>query len=401
MRCRGLLLVLLLCLYPAQGWTQSSGPSDEKTGLAQKEIEAALVEAANEYLGDRFPAVKLRYIDNSEGLFTDGMAIDYDWKRSWSSKSTPDEEKLSQMKVGESAGFAFRSFNAELYAKGSYAEDDVDNDRNLSVAGAALSMEGSIAPWRRIDKRDQAAIQSCNAALDVSLPKAEFDAAAQICFDRYTQVAKRDGMAYGYSLNFHYEREGDQHFSETQEVYGGKMAFVLAPQPDSPWRNINIPDFPFRFVTRELFGSSRDYVARLPSVLVALQQVDPKDNQQRMSIDPSGDKYSRFYTEIAFSTQVAHHFGLPVTFEASYQVYHELDAPEPVEAAGLDVFEYFAAAVYFPVKVFDPGTEKQNHEIFFRYTSGSLPFDVADRDAMSFGWKTSIDTVMGLLFGPE
>lgn len=69
--------------------------------------------------------------------------------------------------------------------------------------------------------------------------------------------------------------------------------------------------------------------------------------------------------------------------------------------AGLDVFEYLSAAIYFPLKIFGFGAKEQAHEIFFRYTSGSLPFDVADKDAMSFGWKTNIDTVMGLLFEPE
>ena len=397
MKLRILAVLIPVCLWPAL----SPAADDEflKTKLeeVQKQIEQELLQSANDYFGGGKPTIKLRYLDNKNGNFDDGIAIDYDWKRNWSSDSVPDTHRLSQMEYGKSADFTFRAFNAELYAKGSYARQRVDNNHNLATAGAALTLKASSAPWTRIPEQDAKGIRKCNEELDPTMPKAEYDAAAQHCYDLYAWVAKQNGMAYGYSLDFHYELEGDQRFADTQKAYGMQAAVALAPQPNSPWRNLNIFDYPFRFITRPLFGGSKNYVARLPSLALALQQVDPGNNTQRIAIDPSGDIYDRYRVEVAFSTQVAQINNLPITFQADYRSYHEPNAPAAVEAAGQDIFEYTTAAVYFPAGLFGLGGTPQNNEFFLQYSTGTLPFDVAGKDTVSLGWKTNLDTLLKLL----
>lgn len=346
-------------------------------------LENFVFDATQKLLKDKLPFLSIRHIDNDNSGREDGYAVDYDWSRTFSNSKTMISARDSNASTKR---LTFTSYDLELSAKGSYAWSDAVNNEDLSKIGVSARYMQSSSAWQDL-ARTSAMYQGCVTGTE---PGPGADERIAACWLEFITPNESQG-AFAYELGLDYNTEGNQDFTEKQLAYGAHIALSYEPARNSAIQRLNIFDYPFRWI--RTVTNSPDFNASLPTVSLALEQVDPSDNSIRTTLADASSSFDRAHFTAAFSTGVGVVNGFPITFEWIYQRFYEADAPASVEAAGLDDFEFNKISLYVPLPLL--GINLESEEVYLRYTSGSLPFDTSGEEAVVIGWQSSLSDLFG------
>jgi len=351
----------------------------------------ALKRLAADYLSARVDSLDIKYIEPSDTNTDGGFAVGYQWdlQRSQPSFNT------------ESGEVRLRSLDYSLAIEGTYAFSDADNNQDLSTVRAAAQLTGgNFGKPNYISKEATAALLACLAETDDPTDPnddaawAEKQAHDDACWVEHgiADIVRGDQRGYYYWLDFHGALEGNQDYSSRHVVAG--VSAALAYQLDGKNARYNVLDWPFAGL-RRAFGDSRAFVAPLPSLALAVEQIDATNDIARMALTNDA-KYTRGSAEVAFQSRVATIGGRPIRFNASYRYFHEFSPPDAVRAAGFDSFGYTKATLRFPALLLSSFASDQ-YEFFVSYTNGQLPFDQRSDAALEVGIATNIQWLGRLL----
>jgi hypothetical protein len=198
--------------------------------------------------------------------------------------------------------------------------------------------------------------------------------------------------AYFYWLDVHAGVEGNQDYSDRHTAFG--LAAAYAREPSARTAAFNVLDWPFRAL-RRAFSDETRYLAPFPSIALSIDRIDASGDDGRRLLT-NDVNYTRVGAEVAFQTIIASFDGRPLRFNISYRYFHELSAPQSVEAVGLDSFDYLRATIRVPAHLL-PIFASDNYELFVGYTSGQLPFDQRSDSAFEIGIATNIALLGELL----
>jgi hypothetical protein len=175
--------------------------------------------------------------------------------------------------------------------------------------------------------------------------------------------------------------ESDQKFEQQQWTYGAQVALDFKSYDRTAWQTtFNVLDWPFA-VVRRLTGYDsrfRVYGSTLPTLVLGIDQVDPKDNQVRQSLGAT-DKFDRYRAEVFFRTPIARVRNEELFFNFDYRYLEESSPPPSVVAAGLDEFKYTVISI------------AASSGMFVSYRDGMLPFDLEDEQVYEIGWKFDLE----------
>ncbi len=176
--------------------------------------------------------------------------------------------------------------------------------------------------------------------------------------------------------------ESDQEFKQKQWTYGLRVALSVRDWRSESWVSwLNLPDYPFALL-RGLTNSSEPAFKpsghSFPSLIGGIDLVDPKDNKDRLAVDPDKSRYQRLRGEIAFKTKVAKLADMDLWLQVSYRTFSEKGSSTAIKAANLDKFEYFTARL-------DLG-----EKFFVTYARGKLPLDRIKDQVYELGYKFSL-----------
>jgi hypothetical protein len=215
---------------------------------------------------------------------------------------------------------------------------------------------------------------------DVACP----DGTEKIECDALNKAGKAHKNIASATFNLDASYKSNQDFSQNQYAYGANLTFKYRG-----YAKINyIFDAPF-MLTRWLAGHSlsknsgirRTYPGVLPSIKVALEQVDPKNNDVRKAVLGNEDSFSRWNVDIGMTTPMAKINGKSINFNFVWRYFQELDADDAICDAGLDQFSYSSIAFVYDGKV------------YVSYSSGELPLANKDDEVFELGWKFNFGEV--------
>jgi hypothetical protein len=382
----------------AQDTTPAASGALPPSGKQRDAIFAAFVQdKLSELLSGKSGELRLKYIEPDTAGAEAGWGIDYEWHLSRSAKPSRVPEK------GSSEPFILGRMSSELDIKGTYAFGDVPNNQNQSTITAALKLErGNFGKLNVLDKAISDAFQMCLLAIPVpekpeDIP--EYNRASSEC----TQSNGIDKMiratpdAYYYWVDFHGGVEANQDYSDSRTLFGLAGAYVR--QPSVARASTNIFDAPFRFMRDKFSAGASDqnlpYVAPYPSLLLGIERLDAKDDDTRTALTTKTN-YTRAKAEVAFNTVVANIDQQLVRFNISYRYFHELSAPDAIQAAGLDSFDFVSASLRFPAQLL-PIFPSDDYELFVSFTNGQLPFNTTSDRAIEVGFATNIQALADFL----
>jgi hypothetical protein len=194
---------------------------------------------------------------------------------------------------------------------------------------------------------------------------------------RYAErVARKLVPQVFWDLQAHGTMESDQLFKRRQWVYGASLSIAAREwRENAPLGWANIPDYPFAalrwFLDHDTFVPSG---WRFPVFILGVDQVDPKEDEARIKLDPGLDKYTRLRAQVVFKTPYAHYNKNPLFVSATYRYFRETGATDIIKNAKLDRSNYFEAKLGLPSK------------FFLSYASGRLPFDHKNDQVYAIGW---------------
>lgn len=183
---------------------------------------------------------------------------------------------------------------------------------------------------------------------------------------------------YYLAVSPRFSLESNQDFSKKQIVYGGDLLLgVKAWNNDSPLAKINIFDYPFALI-RLLTGTDsrwKPYGATLPTLLIGLDNVNPKNDIDREAIVGNLNSFTRFKAESSFRTFVSRIQKESIFFNANIRYYKELGASQQSKAAKLDSHFYFVMAL------------QSTSGFYISYAKGKLPFDAISNQVYALGFN--------------
>jgi hypothetical protein len=385
--CRRALACLLLAAAPVSASAQQPLTLDD---VKNQVVAEFLKNRLPELLSGKSDIFQLKYIEPDTSGGKAGWGIDYKWQAS--KTSAPSSAPVN----GER--FTFGRMSYDLSVDGSYAFDDVTTNQNFSTIKAALKLErGDFGKLNVIDTAISTAFQQCLLAVPAPTTPEEvpdYDRASERCVRAHgidKMVQAEPGASY-YWVDFHGGIEANQDYSDSRTLFG--LAGAYAYQPSAARASTNIVDAPFRFL-RNAFSDRGNYVAPYPSVLLALERLDAADDDTRTALTTK-TTYTRAKAEVAFNTIVANISQHVVRFNVSYRYFHELSAPDAIEAAGLDSFDFVSASLRFPARLL-PLFPSDDYELFVSFTSGQLPFNPSSDKAIEVGFATNIQALADFL----
>lgn len=268
------------------------------------------------------------------------------------------------------SGFGYRSgravlesFAAELDINGSYSYGDAANTDDLSKVNFSLAyLTGDVGKVNPVSKPDSIDYQNCVAAIDVAAP--DFKDKNIDCWKDH-RIDKLDidkSTSYMMSFDVHLSVEGNQNYSNANTAYG----------------------------VQGLISASG-----YPSVRLDIERVDASDNEFRREFTRD-DEFDRVSAEIGYGYVFRASDDRPISLYLSYRHFHEISAPDEIKDDDLDSFGYAAISLRFPAALFGL-VEKEDFNLFIRYTEGQLPFDREDDEAIEFGFTTNIAVLGDLL----
>lgn len=175
--------------------------------------------------------------------------------------------------------------------------------------------------------------------------------------------------------------ESDQKFEKKNETYGAHLTTVYRPAPGSFLNQANPLDWPFR-LTRALTGHPMGFAASpdaFPKLRLALERVKPSNDKERAAILGDAPDYNRANVELAMTSPAGTVQGKQVTFEWSWRLFKELAPDGAIQAAGLDLYRYSAAALRL-----DSGWQ-------LSYATGKLPLGRETEAVWELGYKFKLN----------
>lgn len=220
---------------------------------------------------------------------------------------------------------------------------------------------------------------------DVAWESAKVDMISQPCDGYCDERVPDDSFVTKLALN--YQFESDSEFDDKQHAYGLKFRSAYKLGSNSALQQANplewLPSL-VQFLVGDGIGLSENKTLTapkpfsnpwLPSLGIALEQIDPEHDENRARIDRDLGKYDRYRIDLAHASTL---FGVgDDLYRASFtwRYFRELNPDGPIEAAGLHRFRYSTFAIHTP----------QN--IVISYSSGKLPFDFEGDEIFQIGWE--------------
>ncbi len=198
--------------------------------------------------------------------------------------------------------------------------------------------------------------------------------------DLYKQRAQYLHFSDQYYLAFNgkFSLESNQDFTKKQYVFGGDLQLgAKAWNNNSTLAKLNIFDYPFAFV-RWVTGTDKSFLpygSTLPTALIGLDNVNPKNDVQRQTILGNLDPFRRVKVESSFRTFVSRIQKENIYFNANIRYYKELDASQLIKAANLDEHFYFVMAL------------ESSTGLYVSYAKGKLPFDAINDEVYAVGFN--------------
>lgn len=291
------------------------------------------------------------------------------------------ERSLKNHALDDTVGYPM-SLSFTFHAKGNIAFKKSLNPDDFLDTGASFDLFASKGGFEPLVNGDPdvwaAEVQALNleAANFKGTPE-ELDA-SPVWQKIESMVGARLSTQYFWRASGNFSLESNQDFTKKQYAYGLLLSGVIrAWNPKSAWADFNVLDWPFATL-RYLTGADpeiRPSGRALPVVLVALEQIDPQKNADRLAVDADNSKYGRWRGEIGMKTKLARISGQDVWAFGSYRVFQELSPSSAIRAAGLHRFEYWAV-----------GVEMENG-LGFTYSKGKMPFDRKEEQVFDIGYK--------------
>jgi hypothetical protein len=361
---------------------QAAREIDEARATAEEfdleEVNSALDFLAGEGHGLQFLRdvdFELKAISNEAGDSTLGFSFDYHKAHKQWVETGPASEWGLEFGLRSSGSVAFeREFNPEDLIETKLSLSWFRNDGGITAS----------ASDDLFDKLNE--LEDAGAAIE----DPDELAASPV-------MRELDGLLEGYLANQLYldlgvdgGLESNQAFSQKNVTYGVRLGMVYTPwRKDSLGAALNLLDYPFAAL-RLATGHDDEFRligATFPSLVLHLDRVKPSDGAPRDEAGDSSD-YSRLSGELAFRTPIAHlgMLGLGADedvddgdprlyFDASWRVFHELNASSVVQAAELDRYSYVEVAL------------RASTGVYVSYANGQLPFDRADARSFQAGFQ--------------
>lgn len=206
------------------------------------------------------------------------------------------------------------------------------------------------------------------------------------CSDNECSNSVKDNSFIG-KLSATYQFEADRDFDNKQHAYGGKFRIVYKKSEGSSLQYFNPLEWGPSAIKaligggvdisggRKLIAPKPFAEAYLPSLVIAVEQVDPEQDDIRAFIDQNLESFERVRVDLSYSSTL---FKLSndQVYRASftYRYFHELSPEKAIEEANLDSFNYRTFAIHTP------------NDIVISYSKGRLPFDVGSEAMFKIGW---------------
>jgi hypothetical protein len=337
--------------------------------------KAQIQNVAKDKLNEIFPEyLQVSYADASDDIGESwGLKLDYSADLPFETNAQGNGNNISF----DGRGFTFK-------AKGTYAFSKTNNFDNYSlIQGSYKKRWFNIhAASKKLSQSESAQVQQC--VID------NIDMTVDNCRTQYG-YGETSLSHFFLDADVHVKLEGDQDFSNRNFAYGFGIVTTYGPPKDSFLHKLNILDYPSRLFRQQALDAPK-----LPIFAFGLEQVDAKDNEQRLSLTED-EKYDRAYFEISHVSPLGNIKGHPLKLNINWRYFKELDAPEAIKIAKVDESKYLTVALQIPAAVV-PGLETTESSIIFSFSKGELPFDRQDQKVFEIGWRSNVN--FGDIFKP-
>ncbi len=365
---------VLFAVLALQGFNAAAqDDTDYLSGVEDLLNEDVKLEAGKflaEVISDRSKYLDISYVDPGDSSDNSGWNVRYDLKYA----HVADDGFSTRNGVAR-----LSTLEAKLDIVGNYSYNNTVTNDDLSSAKASFAyVYGNFGDVPVVSRTGSLAYQKCLEKLTLPLDDGDISdeelkqARTAYAEDSVRCEAKagiqqlfenvRNQAAYAYELGFHAGIEGNQNYSESQDVYGGTAIFSAT---------------------------------RWPSLRVNLERVDASSNEQRTMLT-NDDTYDRFTLELGYQYSITAVKNLPITFALGYRRFHEISAPPEIKGADMDGFDHWSVSLRVPAHMFS-FIENKDYSLFVRYTDGQLPFDLDSDSAFELGFSSNI-ALLGKLF---
>lgn len=361
-RFRPTVLVLALALIGATAGVRQPTMAAEEAVAADpdEELSAALNRGGGldqllaEILSRRLDVVDVSYVSPSDPALDGGWRADYNWRHS---------RRGGEGFTVKNGVATVRNVTLSAAIDGSYAFGESANTENYSRALVDFGLErGGFG--RIVVNEGGEGYQRCLKELDIrsaDYPEKSRECQREYSVGRYVPDGRK---SYFWVAALHFSLEGDQDFSVKNNVFGAS-ALV---RPRGNW----------------------------PSLGVALERVDPRENEARVAIAGAED-YLRWSIRLSYKTSLERVVGSPVWLFLGYQRFEELSPPSPVQEAELHRFDFLSISLRIPASTWFETSSGDTTMLFLRYTEGELPFDVSRKTAFEIGVSYDLGKLGSLL----
>ncbi len=206
------------------------------------------------------------------------------------------------------------------------------------------------------------------------------------CADDFSSQ-KFQNNSFIFKLAGNYQFESDSDFDQQQHAYGVKTRIVYKTSSKSILQYFNPLEWAPSFVkmlvgdgfkisdSKRVTAPKPFNEAYLPSFLLAVEQVDPKEDEKRKLIDPDLEKYERFRSDISYSSTLFKVGDDVYRTSFTWRYFKEISANEDIRDADFDEHNYLTIAIHTP----------QN--LVISYSTGQLPFDASSEKMFKVGWR--------------
>ena len=187
-----------------------------------------------------------------------------------------------------------------------------------------------------------------------------------------------------------YQFETDRDLKNKQHAYGVKVWLVYKTSDDSIIQYFNPLEW-LPSLVKAAARSSGNVNGKtisapkpfnepyMPSLNLAIEQIDPKKDDARKAIDPSLKKFQRARIDVSYSSTLFKIDDKDV-YRASFTFRHfkEISPEKPIQDAGIDRYTYRTFAIHTP------------NDVVISYSSGRLPFDAQSESMFKIGWSRGL-----------
>ena len=290
----------------------------------------------------------------------------------WVAKYAWDYERVNKEAISDDGRLTTDDLFFKFEIDGTYAQHNTTNPGDMTTV--SLSYQRRRADLGEIRQANEAlAYRDCQLQvsrnIDLDNPpdaagmQAIEDEAFKCLYDHQIDELIDSEDDYRVSVwDLHANIEANQDFTQRQQAYGFSGIYAMG---------------------------------RLPSIRVALDQVDAGNNDARKLLTDDLE-FDRVSAELAYDTHLFSAGPHSVRFSASYRYFKELSAPKTIAVAGLDEFDYYSLSLRIPSSAL-PWFDSDDYNIFVRYVDGQLPFDLTPKQGIELGFSTNLKALGNLL----